>query len=806
MSYMRIRIILSTIIALGLICNYSFAQIILKGTVINSADKKPVPFANVIITGTNTGGTTNENGEFEISNVKPGYHTITASCIGYNSKVSDDIFITSDKIPAVTIELTPRSTQLQEIIISKPAFVNKSESPLSMRTIGVREIEKSPGGNRDISKVLQSSPGVAVTPGFRNDIIIRGGSPSENKFYLDGIEVPVINHFQTQGASGGPVGILNVDLLNDVEFHSGAFPAKYENGLSSVIAFKQKTGNTEKPKFRVTGGSSDFGFTSDGPLSNSTSYIISIRRSYLQFLFKTLKLPFLPTFSDAQFKTRTKLNDRSYLTLIGIGAIDDFKLNASVNEDITDPEKIELNNYILGNLPTYSQWNYAVGGSYQYITSKQVFTISLSRNELSNSSEKYKNNDDSDLSNLISSYNSNETENKLRFDQTYSIKSWKLNAGVNVDHVFFTTKSSRYQTTSSGAILLKSNTDLSFIKYGLYSSVSRSFFKARLNMSFGLRADANNYSRLMNNIINQVSPRFSASYSLTEKWELNFSSGIYYQLPPYTALGYSNNQGDLLNSSRLQYISNEQLNLGVAYYPDANSKFSIETFYKNYKQYPYSLSDSVSLANLGSDFGVIGSDLLSSISKGIAEGIEFSAERKAENGIFGILAYTFVYSRFSGSTSVYKPSSWDNRHILTTTLGKRFNKNFDLGIRWRYLSGRPYTPYDIEKSSLKENWDVRGQGILDYSKVNSIRLDPFHQLDIRFDKSWYFQKWSLQLYLDIQNVYNFKSDEPDILNVRTNNADGKPITDPNDSNRYLIYYIKDTSGTILPSIGFIIDF
>jgi len=783
----------------------AFGQANITGVILDASNNEPIPFANIIVTGTNTGTTSYENGEFLLTNVSPGYKSLTVTFVGFEQKTTNEIFVTVDKAPYIEIKLNPSSTELEEVVISKSKFEKKMESPLSIQTIGVKQIEKSPGANRDISKVIQSLPGVGFSTSFRNDIIIRGGSPSENRFFLDGIEVPIINHFQTQGASGGPVGIINVDFLSEVDFYSGAFPSNRPNGISSILDFKQREGNHKKLNLRITGGSSDFGIASEGPISKNTTFIASVRQSYLQLLFKALKLPFLPTYTDFQFKTKTKINSHSDIIFTGIGAIDDFELNESVNENTTDSERIELNDYILNNIPTSSQWSYAVGSVYKHYKGNSIQTIVFSRNELNNKAEKYNDNDDSTEDNLLSRYESNEAETRFRFENATSTGNLNIKFGVNADHIDLSTQSIGYRSSSNGSERITTNTNLSFFNYGFFGSVSHNLFENRLKMNYGIRLDASSFSDKTSNPIDQFSPRIAASYSITEKFEFNTSAGLYYQLPPYTTMGYTDQNGTLLNKESLSYIQNFQTSTGFAFYPEPSTKLSIEGFYKKYSDYPYSLTDSVSLANLGSDFGVIGNDLIDSRSNGRAYGAEFSAQKKTTIGIFGILSYTYVISEFDGRTSEFISSSWDNRHILTTTLGKSIKGNWDLGLRWRYLSGRPYTPYDVEASSLKENWDVRGEGLLDYNKLNSERLSEFHQLDLRIDKNWYFEKWSLQLYIDIQNIYNFKSEEPDILNVRKD-ADGNLLTNPDDNTRYQTYFIKNDGGTILPSIGFILDF
>jgi hypothetical protein len=778
-------------------------QATLEGVIRDITTDKPVPFASIVVQGNGSGAISDIDGLFRLEKVTSGYLNLEISCIGYNPKTSNDIFITGDKPVFVEIFLEPSVTELDAIEIKTTGFERNSEAPLSIQKIGIKQIEKSPGGNRDISKVIQSLPGVAFSSSFRNDIIVRGGSPSENRFYLDGIEVPIINHFQTQGASGGPVGIINVDFLREAELYTGAFPVSRNNGLSSILELKQKEGNKEKMNFRVTGGSSDLAFASDGPISDNTSYTLSIRRSYLQFLFSALKLPFLPTYNDFQFKTKTRLSENSEIIFTGIGSIDDLVLNESVNDDITDPEQVELNNYILNNIPESSQWSYTIGTVFRYYKGKSVQNFILSRNELNNSSIKYSDNDESE--DVLFDYNSRETETKFRFENDATVSGFRIKFGAGVDLVELRTKNFRYVTTSLGAFPLNIDSELNFLNYATFGSVSRPVFAGRLNLSVGIRMDASGYSDNTDKLAEQFSPRFSASYSISEKLDLNLSTGIYYQLPTYTALAFANSTNKQPNKNTLTYIQNTQTSAGFAYYPDKYSRISVEGFYKNYSNYPYSLTDSVSLANLGSDFGVVGSDLLTPESEGIARGLELSAQRRSASGIFGVFSYTYVISEFRGPGTGYSSSSWDNRHIISTTLGRSFSNKWDLGVRWRYLSGRPYTPYDIEKSSLKENWDVRGQGIPDFSRVNIERLEAFHQLDIRIDRNWYFKKWSLQLYLDIQNIYNFQSDEQDILNVRTD-SNGDPITDPNDPSRYEVYFIEDSSGTILPSIGFILDF
>jgi hypothetical protein len=171
-----------------------------------------------------------------------------------------------------------------------------------------------------------------------------------------------------------------------------------------------------------------------------------------------------------------------------------------------------------------------------------------------------------------------------------------------------------------------------------------------------------------------------------------------------------------------------------------------------------------------------------------------------------ILSYTMVRSEFKAIDGSYTPTSWDNRHILNITAQRSFARDWDAGFRWRFVGGAPYTPYDLEKSSLITAWDSRNMAYPDFSRYNTGRLGSFHQLDIRIDKQYFLNRWSLLLYLDIQNVYNFKSDEPDRLSLARDN-NNRPLIDPDDNLRYKMQVIRsDGQGTVLPTVGIIVEF
>ncbi|MCD8401198.1 TonB-dependent receptor [Tenacibaculum finnmarkense] len=777
---------------------------VISGKIIDAKTRDVIPFVNVLVYGTSKGVVSDENGKFKIANIPLGYNKIQVSFIGYQTLISDEYLVTNDNIPFVTIELKESDTTLNEVEVKASLFKKSIQSPLSLQSLGVAEIEKNPGGNRDILKVIQSFPGVASNPGFRNDIIIRGGATSENKFYLDGIEVPVINHFQTQGATGGPVGIMNADLIRKVDFYSSAFPANRGNTLSSVIEFTQKRGNPTALNTRATLGTSDAGITLDGPLGDHTTFMLSVRQSYLQFLFKLIKLPFLPTYNDFQLNVKSQLSKNSELSIIALGAIDTFKLNESVNDDITDQDILKRNTIVLNTVPVNSQWNYTVGASYKYFAENSTHLVVLSRNELKNTAEKYFLNQEV-AANLLLDYNSKEIETKFRYENNFSTSNnYKVNIGTNIERATYLNNTYRKVANSQGVFEDTFNSDIDFIKYGVFGQISKEYLKNKLGVSFGFRIDGVDYNKEMKNSFNQFSPRLSLNYSLNDKMSLSSSVGRYYQLPSYTVLGFKDNSGEFINKKGSKYIQSDHFVSGLSYKPTTSSKITFEGFYKAYDKYPFSVRNQISLANLGADFGVVGNEEVVSNSKGRAYGFEILAQKKSFNGLYGLASYTFVRSEFKDALGSYIPSTWDNKHLLTITAGKKLKKNWEIGAKFRLVGGRPYTPYDRNASSLKVNYDIVNGGILDFSKLNEKRFDTYTQLDLRVDKTWFLKKIAVNFYVDIQNVYaSSASEQPFLLPIE--DADGR-VSNTNDSSRYVLEEIESTSGSVLPRIGVIVDF
>jgi len=771
----------------------------IKGRVYNEATNEGVPFATVVIVGTTTGAMTDFDGNFTFTGIEPGYIELKASSVGFETYVSNSFLVTRDKAVSIDLPLKEMVVGIGDVVVKPSPFRKKLESPVSVRIIGIQEIEKNPGGNRDISKVIQSFPGVASTPAFRNDVIVRGGGPNENKFYLDEIEIPYLNHFSTQGASGGPIGIINVDFIKELNFYSGAFPASRGNAMSSVLSFRQIDGNDEKFKFRATVGASDLGLTIDGPTGKNSTLIMSARRSYLQFLFGVIGLPFLPTYNDFQFKHKTKISDKGELTVLGIGALDDFELNREADDT-------EYQRYILDFIPVQKQYSYTIGVKYKHFRDNGYDTWVLSRNYLNNLQYKYAGNVEID-SLKIFDYKSGEGENKFRFESNRQYENGlRLEYGVSYENALYRNSTFQKLFIDTSVQTIDYDASIRLNKYGAFGQVSKSFLGNGLVLSFGIRADGIDYTDNMANPLNNLSPRFSLSYNFNELFSFNFNTGRFVQPPPYTTMGYADEDGTLINKENgLRYIKSDHIVAGFEYLPDEAIQITLEGFYKKYSDYPYSVRDSIPLASRSADFGTFGDEEVLSISEGRAYGIELLGRLKNFKATNLVFSYTLVRSEFKGPGTGYIPTSWDNKHLLNLTATRKFKNNWEAGLKWRFIGGSPYTPWDLEKSSNMMAWDVRGRGYLDFARYNSERLKAFHQLDIRVDKSFFFDRWTLMLYADVQNVYNFKADQPPIL-VRETDENNQALPDPENPDKYLIKFINGEAGTVLPTVGIIIEF
>lgn len=790
------------------------ARGIVLGSVRDKNTQETLVGATIKVENTTMGAITDANGSFRIE-LPTGSYNITVVLAGYKSFTKYNVVVTSGNAQILNFEMEDeQNIEAVEVTekTSRSASAATLETPLSVQKLTTEEIRSNPGGNFDISRVVQALPGVGGTAGsvggFRNDIIIRGGAPNENVYYLDGIEVPVINHFATQGAAGGPTGILNVSFIEDVTLSSSAFHAGYDNVLSSVLEFKQRNGNPERFSGNIRLSGTELATTFEGPLSHKTTYLASVRRSYLQFLFEVIDLPIRPNYWDFQYKVHSQIDSKTTLTAIGLGAIDEFSFGVPRKSDVTKE-------YVLRANPTINQWNYTVGFALKRLLDKGYVNIALSRNMFNNHLDRFEDAQFGDETRRTLRVRSQEIENKLRIDFNKKEGTWKWSYGGVVQYVKFNndffSRLRRELRDSLGNVVqpqvdVQAESVIDFFRFGLFGQVSKTI--NRWGISAGIRTDMNTFTTTGLQLYRTLSPRVATSYKITDKWFVSASVGRYYKIPIYTVLGFKDAQGNFVNRNS-PYIANNHFTAGVEFMPQPSLRFTLEGFYKTYENYPISLREGVSLANQGGNFGAIGNELVSPTGKGRTYGIEIFAQQKLVKNLFFTASYTLFWSEYTDINGRYIVSAWDSRHLFSAILGRKFKNGWEIGLKYRYQGGAPFTPFDLEVS--RKNYLTLGEGVLDLSQYNSQRLKPFQSFDFRLDKKFNFSRWTLDLYLDVVNAFVIPTPAyPQYTFQRTPNNTSFATTDGQairiDGSNAIPIVLENNDPVVLPTIGFIIEF
>ncbi|MEM1001642.1 MAG: TonB-dependent receptor [Bacteroidota bacterium] len=753
-------------------------------------DEKNVPVAgaSIILEGTIKGAQTDFDGKYRISDITPGSYNLIVSYLGYETQTKYNILVKSKGNPSYDFILKEATESLDLVVITNKDKISRPrETPLSTQSLSANEIANYPGSNNDVVQVAQTLPGVSPSiGGFRNDLIIRGGAPNETVYYLDGMEIPNVNHFSTQGSAGGPVGMINVSFISDVTLSASAFGAEYDNPLSGVLQFNQRKGNPRSFNGNIRVSASEAALTLEGPLfkgkneASKTTVLASVRRSYLQFLFELIGLPFRPDYWDYQFKINHEIDKYNSISLLGLGSIDDFSVEAS-------DEFIPEEQATLEQAPFINQRTNAIGIAWKnrFRNGTGFMQTTLSQNRLNNDFIRYT--DPENETDPFFTNDSKEIETKLRFAATKFLDEWKLNSGFNIQYSDYENLTTNFNTNEFF------NSRIDFFKYGFFGNVTKSFFNDRLDFSFGFRMDADTFLD-NSNLLDTFSPRLALSYEFLENWRINGTVGRYYKLPPYTILGFSNNNGQLINND-VDYTQSDHYVIGIEHFLNPSASFSIEAFYKNYDDYPVSVRDEISLANKGADFEVLGSEDVATVGRGRSYGLEFQFQQKLTNNFFGIFSYTYFFSEFTGfDRDVFIPSVWDSRHLISFVGGYKFGNNWEVSSRYRFAGETPFVPIDQEATLASYP-----NTVLDYSRLGEEDLNVFSQLDLRIDKKWNFKNYSLNIFFEVQNVLAQEIPNPPLFGL--NRDDSGTIIEP----RSLVE-LEQSNNQPIPSLGIVFDF
>jgi len=703
----------------------------IRGRVFDAVTKEALIGANVFLLGTSFGAATDINGVYSIRNLPAGTYRVQASVIGYRAIIASDVVAAPGREVQINFPLQPTSIDLDEVLVEAAYFRDNADAQVSAQTLSYEEIRRAPGGLEDVVRAVAVLPGVVQASAGRNDLIVRGGAPSENLYVVDNLEVPNINHFGTQGATGGPLSFINLDFVQDVTFATGGFGARYGDKLSSVMSIQLKDGRRDRLGGKLNLSASQFGANAEGPIGESGSFLFSARRSYLDFIFKAAGFGFVPEYWDFLGKATVDIDRDNELSFLMIGVLNNVRF---FND--TENQRFD-NSRILGN----SQDQYFSSFSWRRLMGNGFMTFSLGRTFVDYSFLQT----DSLMVPVFRS-DSKEGETSLRADGVFLFdRRFELSFGVQAKFAriagdFTLTPSLNSAQVVSDFDAMSNIWDTTAFKGSAYIQAAQSFF-GRLRVSVGTRMD---YFNLIDNPV-VVAPRLALRYALSDRTSLSLSGGSYYQAPSYIWL-VSNS-----TNRRLYHVRVDQAVVGLERLLRPDLRIRIEGYLKNYSDYPASMNRSwLVLSNTGAGFGgaedgfsSFGFDDLVSEGDGLSRGLELLVQKRLSDiPVYGIMSLSWNRTQYTGLDGVRRPGTYDQRIIYNLSVGWKIDGHWEASMKFRYGSGTPWTPFDEQGRQLFA------------AGFNSERLPDFHSLDLRLDRRWLFSSWNLITYIDIQNIYN----------------------------------------------------
>jgi hypothetical protein len=702
----------------------------IKGRLQDTETKAPIAGANVLITNTKLGTVTDLEGNFSIANVPVGSYALRFSYLGYETIVKTDVIVKPQRITFVNAEMKMTVLQSESVTVTAGYFAKDVEQPVSSVNFSYEEIRRAPGSAGDVSRIMMSLPSVAKVNDQSNNLIVRGGNPMENTFFIDNIEIPNINHFPTQASSGGPIGMINVDFIQDVNFYSGGFSAIYGDKLSSIMDISFREGNRSEFDGQLDLNFAGFGGVAEGRLFNKKgAWLVSARRSYLDFLVNAFNVgtTVAPVYGDAQGKIVYDLNSNHKLTLLGVWGDD---------HNSPDREAGEKNDMIYyGNQDVHEgtagvNWR-AVWGNRGYSTTSLAHTSSNFKEDFFETN-----------TGLLSVKNrSHEQALKFRNFNHFRLNQWNnLEFGVeakrlatNYDNFYAETTDALGDTVS--ALALKNQ--ITANKFGAFVSYSAKPFQ-RLAATAGIRADYFSYNK--NTVL---SPRFAFSYQLSLLTTLNASAGLFYQNLPLLLLAQSEKNKVLRDPRATHYV------LGVDHLLTENTRLTLEVYQKDYARFPIDPAQPALFPIDGSFFAHHGE--LTDDGKALARGVEIMLQKKLAQKFYGLASAAYFRTRYQDGTGIWRDRDFDNRVTFSLEGGYKPNRKWEYSLRWIYAGGAPYTPLDLVASQ------VNHRAVLDENRINASRYPDYHALNVRFDRRFHFSESNLIFYLSVWNVYNRKN-------------------------------------------------
>lgn len=675
------------------------------------------------------------DGRFILADVGVGTYTISASFMGFATSHVADVVVRSSRITFVEIALNPAPIEMEGIVVTGGYFSTEKEEATSRTSYSGEEIRRAPGSAGDVSRIFMTLPSVAKVSDDSNGLAVRGGSPSENAFFVDNIEIPNINHFPSHGSSSGPIGLLNTDLIQNATFHTGGFASRYGNRLSSVMDIELRDGNREEFDAQLDINFAGFGAVAEGPLGRGKgSYLASFRRSFLDLLVDAIgtETDVAPRYSDATVKLAWDLSDRHRLVTLGVLGLDDIAA--------TQTAAVENDRIVYGDQKTQEG---AVGMDWRALWSDGV----LSNTTLSYMTTGYEE-DLWETSSDIKLIRKDSREGALTLRNTNRVRLGR-DASLRLGMEAKTLVADYNQTMSeyTGALgqtvpELVMDDRVTTVRAAVFASLVTKPLP-RVTATLGLRSDYFDYTGDWS-----LSPRAALSLRATDRTSLNLSGGIFRQSLPLVLLAQQDANRDLPEPWAVHVVG------GVEHFFSDDTRMTLEGYWKDYRDFPVDPAEPglFVVDELVYRYGFFfNHDQLVSEGRARARGVEFLLQKKLAQGFYGLAAASYSKTEYEAGEGVWRDRVYDNRWTASLEGGYKPSNKWEFSLRWIYAGGPPYTPLDLEASAAE------GRDVLDGSRINEARYPDYHSLNLRFDRRFHFQGSNLVWYVSVWNAYNRKN-------------------------------------------------
>ncbi len=744
----------------------------LRGRITDSQSKFQLIGANVVIQSNDPnasilGSTTDLEGYFEIKNIPVGRKTVVITYLGYKKRVIDNVLLLVGKETVLNVELEEEVIVGQEIVIRADKTEPLNElTMVSSRQFSIEETQRYAGSRSDPARMAANFAGVSGANDGRNDIIIRGNSPTGVLWRLDGLPIANPNHFGALGSTGGPVSMLNNNLLSNSDFLTGAFAAEYGNAIAGVFDLQMRNGNSEKREYLGQIGFNGFEFGAEGPFSKNSraSYLVNYRYSTLG-LMSNLGFDFgtgaaIPQYQDLSFKINVPTKKAGIFSLYGIGGVSDIAFLDS-EADTTQEQGTDL--YGQDGFDNTSDFGLGIlGFNHRYFIDKNTYTkFGISFNGSWTNFEQ-----DSlgflvidgdttrrlDQENITNVFKGRDRENRVTFHLGLNKKvdaRNTFNTGAYLHHIDFAYRSDTWNPISETRV---QQSDLSGSTQILETYAQWLHkFNNRLSINAGLH-----YQRFFYNGDQAVEPRFGVKYELKNGDKFNFGYGLHAQALPlsvYTTITHLESGLSTLTNSDLGFVRSHHFVLGYETSFAKNWRLKAETYYQSIFDAAVESSPSaVSMLNFGADFGLPSVDSLVNRGTGYNYGVELTIERFLSKGFYTLVTGSFFNSRYEGSDGIERNTAFNGNYVLNTLAGKEFNlsknRTLVIDLKVTYAGGRRFTPIDLEESRRQGRTSVIEE--LAFSE----RLDNYFRADAKVMFRKQGKKVTQEWGVDIQNITN----------------------------------------------------